>query len=456
MKCVRIGLTAIALLSACGGDGDDKAPSVGALQDEFAASLRKCNLIGEGKVQAVPYEVDGQNPKAASCQSACLDEVYGNCEELETLACSGRRSDRFNACLSECAKIELRCTDGSGSYRIDERCDAEAQCDDRSDEKGCFPVTGICDDGELILRGGSSAGLGVICNGVDDCSGGEDEAGCPAPAYCANGDAIPFSEMCDGEDYCADGEDEKDCSDAPVGGGFECADKSYSLPREAVCDLAVQCPDGSDEKQGCAELKCEPSVTCRDVPPGALCDGVDDCLDGSDERNCEDDCDSAVLCDGYDDGCSDEVGCDDDCDPCDGIDDGCGDEIACDDPSPCDSPVLCDGFDEGCGYEIGCDVSDPCDSAVMCDGFDEGCGDEIGCDVTDPCDSARLCDGVDEGCGDEIGCDDPDPCDSAGLCDGFDEGCGDELDCEVTDPCDSAGLCDGFDEGCGDEIGCEP
>lgn len=111
-----------------------------------------------------------------------------------------------------------------------------------------------------------------MCNGIDNCPGGEDELNCP-------GRSGLFPQR------------RRNCTSSE----WTCQQDRSCLPLELMCDGRADCSDRSDELAGCERQKTE--ATC---PPEGhlcangrclrrrqwLCDGHDDCGDGSDERGC--------------------------------------------------------------------------------------------------------------------------------------------------------------------------
>jgi hypothetical protein len=61
---------------------------------------------------------------------------------------------------------------------------------------------------------GLNVPAGWQCDGVSDCTDGEDELDCTGapPLACGDGTSVPSSRQCDGVSDCEDGEDERDCT----------------------------------------------------------------------------------------------------------------------------------------------------------------------------------------------------------------------------------------------------
>ena len=170
------------------------------------ARLRECGLVSEGLLRYQPlYAPD-------DCYRSCLGEA--SCEELEVALC---RTD---------VQLLIEC---------DRRC--------------AF----ACDDGGLVA-------VESVCNGFEDCEGGEDERDCPSHT-CADGEVVEGVRFCDNIPQCADGSDEDevtcpvDCDaqpwhhDCPE---VECSDGDLRHP-STRCDGWRVCPDGRDE-EGCADI----------------------------------------------------------------------------------------------------------------------------------------------------------------------------------------------------------
>ncbi|CAG2103255.1 unnamed protein product [Medioppia subpectinata] len=158
------------------------------------------------------------------------------------------------------------------------------------------------------------------CDRVDDCGDNSDELGCDyknasaiVPAVptqtgkescsremfeCANSQCIWESWLCDGQNDCEGGEDEdnchfgaKNCSDSQ----FRCIHSAGCVPLSAVCNGKDDCGDGTDE-WGCSNertdlikpIRC-PGFTCKSgecIEAHQRCNRRPDCFDASDENNC--------------------------------------------------------------------------------------------------------------------------------------------------------------------------
>lgn len=171
------------------------------------------------------------------------------------------------------------------------------------------------------------------CDSVNDCGDFTDELGCPASKNttattpmsvdkhtnaatpgpssecgtnlfeCDSGTCIAKTYVCDGFNDCPGGEDELHCSDMKKCDGvtFRCRSDGICLPMEKYCNGIVDCVDGSDEQYCTSKSNKDPkttdlSATCNIgsflcdetlcVPQSKLCNGKVDCFDGTDEEHC--------------------------------------------------------------------------------------------------------------------------------------------------------------------------
>lgn len=157
------------------------------------------------------------------------------------------------------------------------------------------------------------------CDRADDCGDNSDEIGCndtpttlPPPVttptittcgnnhfQCASGNCIFSSWVCDGMEDCTGGEDEHNCEGVRncTKDQFKCRIDGNCIPLTAVCNQVMDCPDLTDEvgcdhvfplepgKPSCLRgfFQCD-GRSCH--PLEVLCDGRVDCKDGFDESNC--------------------------------------------------------------------------------------------------------------------------------------------------------------------------
>lgn len=72
---------------------------------------------------------------------------------------------------------------------------------------------------------------------------------------CSDGNCIPKYLRCNGVPDCTYGDDESDCptNECPSG-EFKCLDNEECIPESRRCDRRVDCRDGSDERN-CKHLK---------------------------------------------------------------------------------------------------------------------------------------------------------------------------------------------------------
>ncbi len=406
------------------GDSDDKQKGALApdkIESEYLQKLRDCDLVSEGKFGHLDFQWGGREPEVETCYAQCFTDLIRapGCAAMKAVVCDVGEYELFDACLAVCDAWQFECKDGSSTFSRNQKCDGRADCDDRTDEQGCFRWTGTCDNGKVL---GLPQEIRLLaCSGHEECEDGSDETNCPEPVLCKNGEQIPAVLVCDGKDDCADGEDEASCEVEM----FEC-DNTQTVLAASVCDGYADCADGSDESeaQGCAQLTCPAAdYHCGNgvrIPNAELCDETPQCLDGSDERAalCEAvfECKNGdrfvdAECNGIEEcrGGEDEKDCDEPTEPQTGF--RCVDGSYVDEWSECDGFRDCnDGSDELDCYEppvppASCDAGassyellQVCDGILDClDGADEaGCGTPVSlrCSATEVVSADKACDGV--------------------------------------------------------------
>ncbi|PAV71762.1 hypothetical protein WR25_23259 [Diploscapter pachys] len=185
----------------------------------------------------------------------------GTCLPRERV-CDGR-SDCSNSmdeqnCPGSCVDIKetemVRCSD-SRFYPLTEACRGElSQC--ASSCPDCHPTAAFaCRKEHKCIQ------QSMVCNGIPDCVGGEDERDCDRVCdlensfKCARSNknkCIPAEQRCDGIWHCEDKSDEMNCRECPLKNTFMCDGNCH--PDWMRCDGFAHCADGSDE------LSC----TCQD------------------------------------------------------------------------------------------------------------------------------------------------------------------------------------------------
>ena len=161
----------IALAAASCGD-DDAEGQVRAVCEEVYGKLRGCELVSEGELDCWPFENDDYRACIVECvrPASCEDIFAQTCDDID---------NEFALCLDDClltAFASVRCGDDS-RVSIDRVCDGVNDCNDGADEARCDEPEPqfVCDDGERVALDGR-------CDGSSDCRDGSDEAGCPSYA----------------------------------------------------------------------------------------------------------------------------------------------------------------------------------------------------------------------------------------------------------------------------------
>ena len=193
---------------------------------------------------------------------------------------------KFPECM--CSNLYFQCDKG-GCIPYDHLCDGLADCTDGEDEVQCHHIRRFAQDYKTVSNDSISCASG---NGYFD-----DESICWYDTN-STGSLIPCS---DGS-HLASG---LTCRYVMCHGGYKCL-LSYCLPVRKVCDGVVDCVNGEDE-ENCAEftcpgfLRCYNSKTC--ISEDEVCDGVANCPHADDERYCQS-CPHQCECHGTSISCS--------------------------------------------------------------------------------------------------------------------------------------------------------
>ena len=173
------------------------------------------------------------------------------------------------------------------------KCDNTEDCDDGSDEVECSDEDDHQDVPPLASPGTTTTTTQVPPL-ASSCA--------PTKFQCPSGECIWQMWVCDGDEDCDGGEDEAEeiCKDRVtcLGGQFRCERSGQCVDYEKVCNGVDDCTDGSDET-GCGnddeeedhhhdqcrsnEFSCDDGICLSQLK---MCDGHLDCLDETDELHC--------------------------------------------------------------------------------------------------------------------------------------------------------------------------
>lgn len=207
--------------------------------------------------------------------------------------CPDGSDERNCDCRSCSGSGKALCSDGTCLDRS-RVCDGITDCSDGVDEEDC-PGSCILDETVKIpyitCADGRRYPQAEACSGViEQCSYNCTKCDGELAFTCSDKKCIPRMLVCDGIDDCSEGEDELDCSCGDTN-TFECrsaSGKAKCIPKAKVCDGVWDCLDGKDETNchTCPSnsIRCPGEQKC--IPKISRCDGVADCRDGSDETDC--------------------------------------------------------------------------------------------------------------------------------------------------------------------------
>ncbi|GFS19579.1 low-density lipoprotein receptor [Elysia marginata] len=183
----------------------------------------------------------------------------------------------------------------------------------------------ICKDNTEVFRD-------WVCDGIQDCKAGEDEDDCPSitmeypgttelpstteskcqwNSYACHGvneECIENHKVCNRIDDCTEGDDEANCTQPNCPAyTLKCHQSLECISKMLVCDGIPNCDDGSDEDDcspcGVNQYRCRAEHVC--IRKIFRCDGYSHCNEGDDERDCEGEdvpkltCDHEVNSEGY-------------------------------------------------------------------------------------------------------------------------------------------------------------
>lgn len=145
-------------------DGDsDSGEDIQANCAEAETLLRECEILSQGDVSCGQLDL-------SSCELDCVRTA--SCAEISQAFCEQNAPDEMDQCFGACPNTDF-----------------------------------VCDDGNNV-------GQLEVCDGFNDCPGGEDEQECGTGVVevfqCDDGDTISYLRECDFELDCADGSDEHD------------------------------------------------------------------------------------------------------------------------------------------------------------------------------------------------------------------------------------------------------
>ena len=118
----------------------------------------------------------------------CIEDQL-SCNSLQELNCFSKNQtcndiwDCQNGAdekgCGKCQSDQFKCRNNIFCYRMEDRCDGDHQCIDKSDELNCDRWLCNSDNGTFLCNNGRCIYEQWVCDGTNDCDDGSDEVECP-------------------------------------------------------------------------------------------------------------------------------------------------------------------------------------------------------------------------------------------------------------------------------------
>ena len=169
--------------------------------------------------------------------------------------CSDNTDEDFCE-FQSCSNDTISCQNKQCIKR-EQLCDRTMQCADGSDE-GCW--TPFRSFSQAIPP---PAIVDLLANGRSTMRPMDDLESCPATHFrCPDASCLPVYLRCNGVDDCTGREDESACDSYTCPGYYRCRDSTVCLHPDHVCDGVLQCPQQDDE-QLCWSPACPDACRCQ-------------------------------------------------------------------------------------------------------------------------------------------------------------------------------------------------